>query len=233
MTPSSEHLERLQSLERGHFWSLGRDRLVDNLIVRYAMAPPFVDAGAGTGAYARRLSNRGQVIWLDVGPVTEGGVRADMVRLPLPAESVGTLLARDVLEHIDDQAALAEAHRVLKPGGHLVVTVPGWPSLWGPRDEAAGHLRRYRRGGLRRVVEASGFEVLELRGYQFILLPVLFVSRVVARIRGDSQLRREEQVGGRLNRLFTAVNQAEAWLARRRYPCPPTGSSLVLIGRRT
>ena len=43
----------------------------------------------------------------------------------------------DVLEHIDDdRGMLAEMHRVLAPGGTLLVTVPAFPFLWGPRTRS-------------------------------------------------------------------------------------------------
>ena len=86
---------------------------------------------------------------------------------------MGTVLARDVLEHVDDDAALGECPRALRPGGLLVVLVPAWPALWSDRDVRAGHLRRYRRRGLRKLVESAGFTVAELRGYQFVLLPAI------------------------------------------------------------
>lgn len=227
MTLPASRLERLRSLEGNHFWSIGRDRLVDTLIDRYRMTAPFLDAGAGTGHFARQLGP--ECLWFDTGPVEPGGIRASVLDMPFPSESIGTLLARDVLEHVDDKAALAEARRVLRRGGHLLVTVPAWPSLWGPRDEAAGHLRRYRRAGLRRVVEQQGFRVEEMRGYQFLLLPLMISTRLLARITGEEGAEREEGVGP-FNGLLTRVNLFEAGLANRRWPAPPTGSSLVLVG---
>ena len=226
MTLPTTRLERLRSLEGSHFWSIGRDVLVDELIDRYRMGAPFLDAGAGTGAYARRLGP--ECFWFDTGPVEPGGLRASVLEMPFASESIGTLLIRDVLEHVDDQLALAEARRVLRKGGHLLVTVPGWPSLWGPRDEAAGHLRRYRRVGLRRVVEQQGFRIEEIRGYQFLLLPLVIAARLLSRITGEERAEREERVG-RLNDLLTRVNLFEAGMAGRRWPKPPTGSSLVLV----
>ena len=226
MTLPAERLERLRSLEGSHFWSVGRDRLVDNLIGRYAMAAPYLDAGAGSGVYARRLGPG--AVWFDTGPVERGGLRADVLDTPFPDDSFATVLIRDVLEHVDDAAALTEAFRVLRPGGHLLVTVPAWPSLWGPRDELAGHLRRYRRRRLGCVVRQSGFTIRDLRGYQFVLLPAVIGMRWIARLTGRELAEREEHVG-RLNRVLTAVNVFEADLARRRRPAPPTGSSLVLV----
>jgi SAM-dependent methyltransferase len=226
VTLPADRLERLRGLEGSHFWSVGRDRLVDNLIERYAMAAPYLDAGAGSGAYAQRLGPR--AAWFDTGPVDRGGLRADVLSMPFPDNSFGTVLIRDVLEHVDDAAALDEAFRVLKPGGYLLVTVPAWPSLWGPRDELAGHLRRYRRRMLRRVVRQAGFGIQDLRGYQFVLLPSVIGMRWTARVLGRELAEREERVG-RLNRFLTAVNVFEADLARRRHLSPPTGSSLVLV----
>lgn len=226
MTLPASRLERLRSLEGNHFWSIGRDRLVDTLIDRYGMTGPFLDAGAGTGRYARRLGP--ECFWFDTGPVERGGVRASILDMPFASESIGTLLVRDVLEHVDDHGALAEARRVLRRGGHLLATVPGWPSLWGPRDELAGHLRRYRRAGLRRTVEQQGFRVEEVRGYQFFLLPLIVPARLLARITGEEGAEREERVG-RFNGLLTRINLFEASLASRRRTAPPTGSSLVLV----
>lgn len=49
----------------------------------------------------------------------------DATRFDMPDHSVDVLLSCDVLEHIPDfQAALGEFGRVVRPGGHLVLTVP-------------------------------------------------------------------------------------------------------------
>lgn len=223
-------LRRLETMEGEHFWSIGRDVLVSALIERHRMQPVFVDAGSGTGAFASSLAETGRsVTFFDTGPTEPPGFRASITAIPLADGSVGTVLARDVLEHVDDTTALAECHRVLRPGGHLLVTVPGWPSLWGPRDELAGHLRRYRWPRLIDVVETAGFEVVERRGYQLTLLPLVAASRIVARFRPDRQLAAEERVAGLGSRLLTAINVAEAGLARRGKLRPPTGSTLALV----
>src|SRR5207249_4757788 len=56
----------------------------------------------------------------------------DLRALPLAPAAFDVVLALDVFEHLDDDAtALAEAARLLKADGTLVVTVPALPSLWG------------------------------------------------------------------------------------------------------
>jgi SAM-dependent methyltransferase len=141
-------------------------------------------------------------------------------------------VARDVLEHVDDRAALAECHRVLRPGGVLLASVPGWPVLWSERDVRAGHLRRYRRIDLEHVLETSGFRVLEVRGYPFLLLPLVIVSRLVVRFSGRRQLTREEQVPDRVNRALSRLARFEVGLGRFSWWKPPTGSSLVAVAVR-
>lgn len=230
---------RLARMEGNHFWFAGRDLLVRCLLDRHPVEPDAVviDLGSGTGRFARRLADEGRtVLAIDRSPGQDGPsgatVAADGEQLPLADASVGTVLARDVLEHIDDVAALRECARVLRPGGLLVVLVPAWPGLWSDRDERAGHLRRYRSRGLRELVESAGFVVSETRGYQFLLLPAVAATRVASRHWGPRSVDREETPPAWLNRLLTSVNTWEAGLARRRWTSPPTGSSLVLVARR-
>jgi len=52
--------------------------------------------------------------------------------------------AFEVLEHIeDDAAALAQWLPLVRPGGHLLLSVPADPDRFGPSDELVGHYRRY------------------------------------------------------------------------------------------
>ena len=70
------------------------------------------------------------------------------------------VLAGDTLQTVaDDVVALRELRRVLKDGATLCLTVPAYPSLWGEKDEARGHRRRYTASELRRKLNNAGFEV--------------------------------------------------------------------------
>ena len=63
----------------------------------------------------------------------------DALRLPFPDDTFDRIIASEVLEHVsDDQAALNEILRVLKPGGTLAATVPSWfpeQVCWALSDE--------------------------------------------------------------------------------------------------
>jgi O-antigen biosynthesis protein len=59
------------------------------------------------------------------GTVRDGIVHQDLEKMGLPSASVDLVLSCDVLEHVNEpRAALAEVARVLRPGGHLLFTVP-------------------------------------------------------------------------------------------------------------
>jgi ubiquinone/menaquinone biosynthesis C-methylase UbiE len=70
------------------------------------------------------------------------------------------IVAGDILQTVpDDIAVLRELRRVLKDGATLCLTVPAYPALWGEKDEAQGHQRRYTAAELRRKLNNAGFEV--------------------------------------------------------------------------
>jgi len=102
---------------------------------------PALDLGSGLGYYARHLLARLPpvvVADLDLSALAWAGravhpCRADALTLPFPPATFGTVLLADVLEHCpDDRPVLAEIHRVLKPGGTLLLSVPSLE--WGFAD---------------------------------------------------------------------------------------------------
>src|SRR5690606_29615886 len=105
-------------------------------------------------------------------------IRADATALPLADGSLDLVAALDVLEHIpDDGAAAREITRVLRPGGHLVVTVPCDPRLWSAHDEAVGHVRRYTREGIVGLLEGAGLTVVSVRSWMVLLRPAVALRR--------------------------------------------------------
>jgi SAM-dependent methyltransferase len=84
-----------------------------------------------------------------------------------PAGHFDVVLVWHVLEHLrEPDAALAEMHRVLRPGGRLVVAVPNfssWQARWaGPawfHLDPPRHLHHFPLAALRRLVERSGFAI--------------------------------------------------------------------------
>ena len=79
-------------------------------------------------------------------------------------ESCDTVIMVNVLEHIeDDRAALIGLHRILKPGGRLLLFVPALQFLFSEIDRMHGHFRRYHIGPLNSLVQKSGFSILNQR----------------------------------------------------------------------
>lgn len=97
-------------------------------------------------------------------------VRFDLTKCPLPDRSFDAVVALNVLEHIeDDAAAAANIHRVLRPGGRAVIEVPAGPELFDDYDRQLQHFRRYTLDGLTELFERSGFEI-ERKNYLGALL---------------------------------------------------------------
>ena len=129
-----------------------------------------LDFGAGTGRFAGRLAAQGfDVVCVEPdrrlrGELERKALRATADIAEVPAGSMDAVYSLNVLEHIDDDAAaLGELHRVLKPGGRLLLYVPAFMVLYSAMDHRVGHVRRCRKAPLAHLVRSAGFNVEEVR----------------------------------------------------------------------
>src|SRR5438046_8893609 len=156
-----EEYAKMFRVEETHWWFAGKRRLVRVLLDRL---PPqagrrILDVGCGTGGMFLLLKDYGTSAALVVG-VDESEIalrfaaqrahaqlgRASLASLPFPDGSFDLLTAFDVLYHrdvSDDQSALGEMARVLRPGGHVVISDSALGVLRGRHDEAMHGARRY------------------------------------------------------------------------------------------
>lgn len=235
-------------LERGHWWFQGRRRILDRLLTR--LDPPLpagaraLDVGCGTGANGPVLAAHATfAAGIDASPVPLGlrgtderghsaRLRGDAGRLPFADASFDLVVALDVLEHLDDDAAAArELLRVLRPGGAAVIFVPALQLLWGLQDDVSHHRRRYHRAQLRDVMAGAGFQVQRVTFFNSFLFPPILAARLFMRLRPPKALKSENEVGGPLtNAILGAVFGAEAPLLDR--IDLPVGVSLACLARR-
>ena len=107
-------------------------------------------------------------------------IRFDLLRCPLPEQSVDALVMLNVLEHIeDDVGALKNAFKLLKPGGSLVIEVPAGPHLYDAYDAELHHFRRYSATELKHKLSEAGFMVVRQSHLGFILYPAFVAIKLL------------------------------------------------------
>jgi 2-polyprenyl-3-methyl-5-hydroxy-6-metoxy-1,4-benzoquinol methylase len=207
-----------------------------------------LDVGAGAGRHAFEGRRRGAEVTAvdidaaslkDMSVLLDGDcVEASVLALPCADAAFDRVIAAEVLEHVaDDRAALAELHRVVRPGGVLAVTVPRWlPELvnWAITDEyhapfvEGGHVRIYRESTLRGRLHGAGFRVFDRHHAHGLHAPYWWLKCAVGVRNDDHPLVR------RYHDLLVAEmmhNPLPLRLAERVLQ-PVIGKSLVLYARR-
>ena len=116
-----------------------------------------LDAGSGEGFYRSSFKSQ-RYISLEISKDLRPIIRGDICALPIRGETLDAAVCTEVLEHlIDPHQALTEIWRVLKPNGHLLITVPFFYPMHSLPD--CGDYYRWTETGLRRMLTQNGFAV--------------------------------------------------------------------------
>lgn len=230
------------AVDAEHWWYVGRRKLFAQVIRDLALATSEVqvlDAGTSTGPNLGLLRDLGfqDIHAVDLSPTAVELCRrngfaqvrlGDICKLPYDDESFDLALATDVLEHVDDdEAALRELFRVLKPGGTALITVPAFPSLWGISDIIGEHRRRYLFKPLRRNLRAAGFAEVDMYHFNYLLFLPIFLVRQVTRL-FKNVVSNENHLNFRLlNRWLTRLFGFDVATASR--VRPPFGVSIMSL----
>jgi SAM-dependent methyltransferase len=194
---NGEEYARMHALETDYWWFAGRRRIIGALLDtarRDDTAVRLLDIGCGTGANLPMLRSfvgkEGCVTGIDFSPLALQFARshpesrnvelmqADALNLPFEDNSFDFVTMFDVLEHLsDDHRALQEVHRVLRPGGAYVWSVPAYKKLWSAHDEALHHFRRYEQAELRQLLRTEGFAVKRLSFAMSLMPPIAWAYR--------------------------------------------------------
>ena len=228
---------------------------------RLAVAPGdrVLDMGCGGGRHAFALYRRGADVTaldrsepdlVDVaamfaamreeGEVPDGArartVRGDAYALPFEDEAFDRVIAAEVLEHLpEDERAMAELFRVLRPGGLLAVTVPRWGPervCWALSDAyhevEGGHVRIYRGDELTGRLARTGLEPLGTAHTHALHAPYWWLKCAVGVDDGDHPLVRA------YHRFLVWDMMRRPWLTRtlERLLDPVLGKSLVVYLRK-
>jgi SAM-dependent methyltransferase len=195
-------------------------KLLSEVRARTGGSLEVLDVGAGDGWLASRVRERLQPARVLVSDLSLAACKVAASRglpavvtstdrgcLPFADRSFDLVIMSEVIEHVvDTDAAIDEASRVLRPGGHLVVSTPNLAAWFNrallllgvqpvfsevsrrkvygrPGSEVAGHLQLFTLGALRGFVADHGFTIERVRGAGYHDVPRLFrpFDRAVAR----------------------------------------------------
>lgn len=162
-TPAA--MDRRYSEQGDDFSSM--ENLYAHILTMIPREDRLLDAGCGIAVLLRQIRNSFPLLELHGTDFSETAVartqgygfdarRAVLPDLPYPDNYFKCVVCTEVLEHLDDPVGTVRTfHRVLKPSGMLIVSVP---EGLGP-DECEEHVQDFTVASLRGCLETGGFSV--------------------------------------------------------------------------
>ncbi|MBB2191596.1 class I SAM-dependent methyltransferase [Gluconacetobacter azotocaptans] len=185
----------MASMEENHWWYVGRRRIISSFLNKIAEKKKLkiIELGSGTGGNLMMLSAYGDVVGMEPNgfgrqlAISRGFDVCDgmLPDLPFRSGEADLVVMFDVLEHLDDDAGcLRAAANLLKPDGHLFLTVPAYSWMWSNHDVKNHHKRRYNKEQLLDLARRIGFRVERCSYFNTLLFPMAAAVRIIKNMTG-------------------------------------------------
>ena len=185
-----DYISYYSDLEEKHWWWQARRFFVSNELNKIFLksknkSKHLIDIGCGAGFTIKSLKDKFKCIGIEPDkhfirfahkntgvPIKKGFLPNGLPKLRNKADIV---LLLDVLEHVkEDKKSLKKISSLMLPGGYLILNVPAMRWMWSVHDEINDHKKRYERKDLQKVIVQSGFEIVKLRYWGVLLLPLAY-----------------------------------------------------------
>lgn len=244
---SPDENDVMRSVEDHYWWYQALRQHVAAEIEPAAPDFSLLDAGCGTGGMLNVVRQKFPVAnltgvdqsthALELTAARQTGAKlipASVQELPFPEHSFDFVLSLDVLVSVglDESLAVHEAHRVLRPGGRLILNVAALEFLKGAHDCAVDADRRYTQRQLQALLEVAHFYVERLSYWNATLTPPIALIRWLSRARAHTDKPRSDfrPLPPILNSLLKRVAALE--LSASRHVSLPFGTSLFAVARK-
>lgn len=227
MNQGTETLESMSIAPGYNKWILGKFK-------KY-LKGDILEIGCGIGNFSKLLNEYGNVTATDIDKkyiddlkketsgISYGLGDIEKGRYFFGGKRFDSIVCLNVVEHIkNDQKALENLHKLLKPKGNLILIVPSHQALYGTIDSAIDHYRRYSKKTLNRKLEKMGFKILKSRLLNGIGAIGWFIAGKI--------LKQKTVKKGNI-KLFNLVSPV--FLLFENFIEPPFGTSVFIIARRS
>lgn len=239
MTP--EAYVKMAEQESSHWWYVGRRHIISQVIksLKIPTNSEILEIGAGTGGNLSMLSKYGQVTALESNPEArviaherhpETNIQSGSLphSLPIIKKKFDLICLFDVLEHIsEDETALASLAPLLKPTGHIILTVPAYQWLFSNHDIYHHHFRRYNSRRLKITSQNAGLLIKHASYFNSLLFPAAAAARILEKFSKSSTPIGGEEPSHIINRILVTIFSCEAPLVAS--SGIPFGLSLLAI----
>lgn len=237
----------MRSVEDGYWWFRALRQYVAETVAEDAgEAPAMLDAGCGSGGMVQALRRNFPAAKLSGVDASDHALAltadrqtaahlycARVEELPFVDAQFDYVLSLDVLTHagVNVPKALADAHRVLKSGGRLILNVAAFGFLRGAHDVAVDVDHRYTRGELRQLMVSAGFVVERLSYWNTAMFPAVAAVRWLSRHASAGKARSDfRPLPGPANLALYRIALLELRAGARL--SLPFGTSIFSVGRK-
>lgn len=227
----------IKELQFKSWWFNSRRKIIETFLKNIINVnnSEILDIGSGYGGFVLMLKNFGAVDIIEPyenahSELLKLGIRKmwDITDFPInyPRYKYDIVTLFDVLEHIKEDSLTLKVvkEHLLKRNGRCFITVPAYMWLWSYIDDMGGHLRRYTKKDLFKLMQDAGFQQIKISYFMSFTLPMEMIAKAIRKIRANNYKNLNYNIRyPLLNKILESIMCLESkFISWMHFPCGPS-----------